>query len=123
MAKYLAQVIVAGAQVVGRAFTRALRQEIQNSQRAAQARSTKSTSQQAAANSVSGITVQEALQVLNIKDIHDLETLNKNYDHLFKVNDKSKGGSLYLQSKVVRAKERIDMELKQMEKDNQTASE
>ena len=39
------------------------------------------------------------------------ENLLKNYQHLFDVNDKSKGGSLYLQSKVVRAKERIEQEM------------
>ncbi|XP_010139187.1 PREDICTED: mitochondrial import inner membrane translocase subunit TIM16, partial [Buceros rhinoceros silvestris] len=38
--------------------------------------------------------------------------LRQNYDHLFKVNDKSVGGSFYLQSKVVRAKERLDEELR-----------
>lgn len=46
---------------------------------------------------------------------HDIETIEKNYKHLFEVNDKAKGGSLYLQSKVYRAKERIDMELQKSE--------
>ena len=36
------------------------------------------------------------------------EKLYKNYEHLFNVNEKKTGGSFYLQSKVVRAKERID---------------
>lgn len=35
----------------------------------------------------------------------------KKYDHLFQVNEKSNGGSFYIQSKVVRAKERIDQEI------------
>jgi mitochondrial import inner membrane translocase subunit TIM16 len=35
MAKYIAQIIVLGGQVIGRAFARALRQEIQASQEAA----------------------------------------------------------------------------------------
>ena len=35
MAKHLAQLIIAGAQVVGRAFTQAVRQEIRMSQEAA----------------------------------------------------------------------------------------
>lgn len=35
MAKYIAQIIVLGAQAVGRAFTKALRQEIAASQEAA----------------------------------------------------------------------------------------
>lgn len=43
--------------------------------------------------------LQEAKQILNLEDIGDLEKLQKNYDHLFKVNDKAQGGSLYLQSK------------------------
>lgn len=37
-AKYLAQIIVLGAQVVGRAFTRALKQEVAASQEAAKRR-------------------------------------------------------------------------------------
>ena len=58
------------------------------------------------------MTIEEARDILNLTDQDifgpDREKLYKNYDHLFNVNDKSKGGSFYLQSKVVRAKERID---------------
>lgn len=67
----------------------------------------------------SGISLEEAKQILNIDDLNDLEKINRNYDHLFNVNDKSKGGSFYLQSKVFRAKERIDQELTDR-KDNPT---
>ena len=59
------------------------------------------------------MTLDEAKQILNLTD-EDLfgktDRLQKNYDHLFDVNEKTKGGSFYLQSKVVRAKERIDQE-------------
>ena len=59
-----------------------------------------------------GMTLDEAKEILNITDQDflgpDREKLYKSYEHLFEVNDKSKGGSFYLQSKVVRAKERID---------------
>ena len=34
----------------------------------------------------------------------------QNYTNLFKANDPAKGGSFYLQSKVVRAKERFEAE-------------
>ena len=46
--------------------------------------------------------MQEATQILNvdIKNIADTELVNKSFEHLFNVNDKSKGGSFYLQSKV-----------------------
>ena len=46
------------------------------------------------------LSLQEAKQVLNLEDLKDFERLQKNYDHLFAVNDKSKGGSFYIQSKV-----------------------
>jgi len=120
MAKYLAQIIVLGAQVVGRAFTRALKQEIKLSQQAAANRRTtgggsSGDSQSQASNALHGLSVEEAKKILNISDINNPESLQQNYEHLFKVNDKQAGGSLYLQSKVVRAKERIDEELTQSE--------
>uniref|UniRef100_A0AAY4BPL2 Coronin n=1 Tax=Denticeps clupeoides TaxID=299321 RepID=A0AAY4BPL2_9TELE len=108
-AKYLAQIIVVGMQVVGRAFARALRQEFAASQAAAEARG-RAGAQSAAASSLSGMTLQEAQQILNIGTLTP-EEIQKNYEHLFKVNDKSAGGSFYLQSKVVRAKERLEEEL------------
>ena len=39
--------------------------------------------------------------------------VSQNYNHLFQANKKSHGGSFYIQSKVVRAKERFEMELNQ----------
>ncbi|CAL8287644.1 unnamed protein product [Boreogadus saida] len=117
MARYLAQIVVMGAQVVGRAFARALRQEYAASQAAAQARG-RSGQQSAATTSITGMTVQEAQQILNISTLTP-EEIQKNYDELFKANDKSVGGSFYLQSKVVRAKERLEEELTLQEEDQQ----
>ncbi|XP_026195939.1 coronin-7-like isoform X3 [Anabas testudineus] len=108
-AKYIAQIIVMGAQVVGRAFARALQQEFAASQAAARARGS-AGQQSAAASSITGMSLQEAQQILNISNLNP-EEVQKNYEHLFKVNDKSVGGSFYLQSKVVRAKERLEEEL------------
>ncbi|CAD5123163.1 DgyrCDS11533 [Dimorphilus gyrociliatus] len=109
--KYLAQIVFNGTQVVGRAFLRSIRQEIEASQRAAKARAKTSPISKESGDTVTGITIQEALQVLNVKDIKDVEGINKNYKHLFDINSKTRGGSLYLQSKVVRAKERIFQEI------------
>lgn len=51
---------------------------------------------------------------MNVKENKlDPEQIQKNYEHLFNMNEKSKGGSFYIQSKVVRAKERIDEEFQQ----------
>ncbi|XP_070552556.1 mitochondrial import inner membrane translocase subunit tim16-like [Ptychodera flava] len=116
MAKYLAQVIVLGGQVVARAFAKAVRQEVAASQAAARRSGGGQKGQKTAAtDSIMGMTLQEAQQVLNISPELDPEQVQKNYDHLFGVNEKSKGGSFYIQSKVVRAKERIDKEIKNRE--------
>lgn len=112
MAKYIAQIIVLGTQVIGRAFARALRQEFAESQEAARrgGGGGEKGANRAAANARTGITVEEAQQILNVEK-PDPEQINKNYEYLFNANDKTKGGSFYLQSKVVRAKERLDQEL------------
>ena len=59
-AKYLAQIIVMGTQVVGKAFARAVRQEFAASQQAAQnaSKSRHGTRKAAAADTVSGMTLQ-----------------------------------------------------------------
>lgn len=112
MAKYIAQIIVLGAQVVGRAFARALKQELAASQEAAKrAGGGQQGARRAAANASTGLTLEEAMQILNIEKL-DPEKVKQSYEHLFTSNDKAKGGSFYLQSKIVRAKERIDAELK-----------
>jgi hypothetical protein len=61
---------------------------------------------------------QEAKKILHVEDadLADPEKLSKRYEHLFALNDKSKGGSFYLQSKIYRAKERIDQEVKMSKK-------
>ncbi|XP_067944110.1 mitochondrial import inner membrane translocase subunit Tim16-like [Watersipora subatra] len=112
MAKQLIQILVQGATVVGRAFTQALRQEIKYSQEAAKRSGGGEQGRKSAQSDLyHGMSLQEAKQILNVEDITDHEFIQKNYDHLFKVNDRKGGGSFYLQSKVYRAKERIDMEL------------
>uniref|UniRef100_A0AC34GLQ7 Mitochondrial import inner membrane translocase subunit TIM16 n=1 Tax=Panagrolaimus sp. ES5 TaxID=591445 RepID=A0AC34GLQ7_9BILA len=58
-----------------------------------------------------GISLQESMQILDVKAPLDPEEIEKRFKHLFEANDKTKGGSLYIQSKVFRAKERIDAEL------------
>jgi len=112
MAKQLIQIIIAGSQVVGKAFANALRQEIRLSQEAAKrhAQNKGENTAHAAETARLGITLDEAKQILNVDQL-DQEEVNKSYEHLFNINDKSKGGSFYLQSKVVRAKERIDQEI------------
>lgn len=134
MARHLIQIIILGTQAVGKAFAKALRQEIQASQEAAKrAGGGQKGTQRAEANaragniydntfqfnhtkftseiSFTGITLEEAQQILNISKL-DPEEAQEKFEHLYNMNDKAKGGSFYLQSKVFRAKERIDQEFK-----------
>ena len=100
MAKQLIQLIISGSQVVGKAFSNAVRQEIRMSQQAANARySGNQSTEQAAETAKMGLTVEEAKEILNVSDLKP-EEIEKNYQHLFTVNDKAKGGSFCLQSKV-----------------------
>lgn len=113
MAKYLIQIIVMGTQIVGKAFARALRQEIAASQEAARRAGGGSRgAQHAAANTKSGLSLEEALCILNAERLDQAELIERNYKYLMEANDRSRGGSFYLQSKIVRAKERIDEELR-----------
>ncbi|XP_034100797.1 mitochondrial import inner membrane translocase subunit TIM16 [Drosophila nasuta] len=111
MAKHFARIIVYGAQSVGRAFIKAIRQEIEASRAAAshhQMIKNKSTGHDL---TLKGMSLNEALQILNVKDLSSIEEIRGNYEHLFRANEKATGGSFYIQSKVFRAKERIDREL------------
>lgn len=112
MAKFIAQIIVLGTQVIGKAFARAIKQEIRASQEAAQRLGQTANAKDHADNAKMGLTVDEAKQILNISKL-DPKEINEKYEFLFNANDNTKSGSFYLQSKVVRAKERLDHELKQ----------
>ncbi|KAI9579920.1 mitochondrial import inner membrane translocase subunit Tim16 [Glossina fuscipes] len=124
MAKYLAQIIILGSQAIGRAFAKALKQEIAASQEAARrSGGGRNGEKRAEVNARTGMTLEEAKQILNLSDLDNIEQIHKNYEHLLAVNEKVKGGSFYLQSKVFRAKERIDQELQYVLKDKPSESE
>ncbi len=121
MARFIAQIVVLGGQIIGKAFAQALRQEFQSGNAARRAAgSAQQGSKQAAKDNLMGMTVDEAKEILNIKEL-DPKLIEKNYDYLFGINDKKKGGSFYLQSKVFRAKERLDKELEVENKTNNEA--
>ena len=77
------------------------------------------------------------MQILGIKPPPNEEEVKRRYKHLFAVNEKSKGGTLYLQAKVefsqnylkyrifqiYRAKERMDIELQRIAKENAEKSD
>lgn len=70
MAKYIVQIIIIGSQIVGKALTKALKQEYAASQEAARrAGGGRAGAAHAAANAKAGITLEEAKQILNVKGI------------------------------------------------------
>lgn len=118
----LFQVIFTGAQVFGRAFTEAYKQAaVQATKTGANAARTG-----AAKAEYGGITLDESCKILNIENEADManpEKIEERFKYLFDVNDKEKGGSFYLQSKIYRAAERLKFELAEKEKANGTPSE
>ena len=64
------------------------------------------------------MSLDEAANILNVdKNSLTDETIIEKYEKMFQNNEVSNGGSFYLQSKIVRARERIDLELMDRNKD------
>ena len=102
--------------MVGRAVTEAYRQAAANAQQAEQAAKSGGDT---AANTLtsSGLTLDEACKILNVKPPSggkaNLDDMTARFKKLFDSNEPSNGGSFYLQSKVLRARERIELEVRQ----------
>ena len=111
MAKNLFRLFMYGVTIISRAFTKAMKNES----------SVDFASQRPGLNNGScnsryssdfrhGISLKESKQILNLHSLN-LEEITNNFNYLFNANDKNHGGSFYIQSKVFRAKERIELEL------------
>ncbi|KAI7846868.1 Pam16-domain-containing protein [Circinella umbellata] len=111
-ARLIAQLVVSLGTVVGRAFFAAYKQAAANAAAGGGAAARGGAKEGAidALTRKTGMSIEEACQILNVSKEAELEKILKNYEHLFNVNETAKGGSFYIQSKVVRAKERIEME-------------
>jgi import inner membrane translocase subunit TIM16 len=109
--------VVTGARVLGRAVTEAWKQ----AQASANYARAQAKNNPGAANTFAshGLTLEEACKILNVKPPQagkvNLEDVTERFKRLFDVNDPKKGGSFYLQSKILRARERIESEVRQAE--------
>ncbi|KAI8972238.1 Pam16-domain-containing protein [Trametes punicea] len=132
--KVIVQIAIAGARILGKAFLAAGKQAIQNAKYRPPGAGGSDVA--GVGNATSGsitdrltrehrMTADEARLILNVKKEDPIEKIVQNYEHLFKANSppekppKPVPGkpaipthSHYLQSKVVRAKERLEAELK-----------
>ncbi|KAI5361003.1 putative mitochondrial import inner membrane translocase subunit Tim16 [Septoria linicola] len=112
--RIVTQVLVTGARVFGRAFAEAYKQA------SASQKYQQSVQGGTASNTLSsaGLTLDEACRILNVpppkQGQADLEKVHNNFKRLFDTNDPKKGGSFYLQSKVLRARERLELEAQRL---------
>jgi mitochondrial import inner membrane translocase subunit TIM16 len=103
-----------GSRILGRSFVAAYKQaQAASAYQRAQAKAGNTTAGRASLSS--GMTLDEACRILNVKPPAggqaNVEEVLERYKRLFDANDPQKGGSFYLQSKIVRAKERFEREL------------
>ncbi|MCJ1310771.1 mitochondrial import inner membrane translocase subunit TIM16 [Agyrium rufum] len=109
--RIITQIVFVGARVVGRAFSEAWKQASASQQYARQGGKLEPNT-----SSSAGLTLDEACKILNVKPpkggTTDLEDVMSRFKRLFDLNDPGKGGSFYLQSKILRARERIELEVK-----------
>lgn len=103
-AKIIANLLVAGGTVLFRAASQAYRQAIINGTKAGMT----AEGVQAAAKAAKQLTLREAEMILGLESGATWADVMKKYEHLMQANEKN--GSFYLQSKVYRAKERLEQE-------------
>ena len=109
--RIITQVVFSGARIIGRAVSESYRQAAASQKYAAANQKSGGGSAFASSN----ITMEEACKILNVGPSKmgqiDLEFVTERFKRLFDLNDPKKGGSFYLQSKILRARERIEREV------------
>ena len=116
--RIIAQIVLTGGRVFGRAFAEAYKQAQASSQFAKAAAKNDTGALNTAA--ASGMTLDEACKILNVKPpqggIINMEGVLERFKKLYDLNEPKKdgigGGSFYIQSKILRARERIEMEVR-----------
>mmetsp|Transcript_27869 Transcript_27869/g.67753 ORF Transcript_27869/g.67753 Transcript_27869/m.67753 type:complete len:159 (-) Transcript_27869:186-662(-) len=118
VARVFKAALQAGAIVVGRSLRSTLVGLYESATTGGAKRAPKSESEAAAAAAsrpLKRIKREEALQILDIEEPFDRETLKERYEKLMDANSDKKGGSFYLQSKVFRAHERLNQDMEDEE--------
>lgn len=102
--RIIAQILLMGGGYIARAFVQAYQQALINSARGGGA----------AANAARGIrgriSVEEASEILGVRKNAGLKDIYERYDRLFKANDPTNGGSVYIQAKIHNAKMQLEKE-------------
>ncbi|KAF7846027.1 hypothetical protein BT93_L5545 [Corymbia citriodora subsp. variegata] len=110
--------MITGGRVFGRAFMEAYKQAQASSKYAAAAAKNDPTAARTAG--ASGLTLDEACKILNVKPPQggqtNMESVMERFKKLYDLNEPKQGGSFYLQSKILRARERIEAEVRDAER-------
>ncbi|CAM1502397.1 Fc.00g043810.m01.CDS01 [Cosmosporella sp. VM-42] len=112
--KFVITAFLTGSRILGRSFVAAYKQaQAASNYQRHQVKMGNGSSGRASLSS--GMTLDEACKILNVKPPAggqaNIEEVLERYKRLFDTNDPQKGGSFYLQSKIVRAKERFEREI------------
>ncbi|KAI5300508.1 mitochondrial import inner membrane translocase subunit TIM16 [Ascosphaera atra] len=115
--RLITKLVLTSGRVFGRAFAEAYKQANAAS---AYAKVNKAAGGSGNSLASSGLTLDEACQILNVKPPQggqtNIEQVTERFKKLFDINDPEKGGSFYLQSKILRARERIELEVRTAER-------
>lgn len=125
--RVITQVLLIGSRVLGRAFTEAYKQAAASSQyQRAQAKAGINPTG-GRASVATGMTLEEACKILNVKPPQggqaNMEEVMERFKRLFDANEPANGGSFYLQSKIVRARERIEAEARPLQEKAEAEAE
>ena len=111
--RIISQIVFTGSKALGRAFVEAFRQAAASSQRSRVAAGA-DTNGSGISRSL-GISLDEACKILNVKPPYrgrtDMDYVIERFKTMYDRNDPTQGGSFYLQSKILRARERIELEV------------
>jgi import inner membrane translocase subunit TIM16 len=120
LARLLAQLGVMGFSIASKAFMTAYAQAVQTAKQGGGAANVAKTV--ARRNKMQG---SQARQILNL-DAHDelvdLKLVDAQFERYFAANDPDKGGSFYLQSKIFRAKESLEWEFNEAQREQAEAA-
>ncbi|KAM3086913.1 mitochondrial import inner membrane translocase subunit TIM16 [Clarireedia jacksonii] len=114
--RIITQVAITGARVLGRAISESWKQAKASSAYQKAQQSSAGGGASGSSFSSNGLTLEEACKILNVKPPKegkiDMEDVMARFKKLFDVNDPKQGGSFYLQSKILRARERLEGEIR-----------
>lgn len=97
--KLFGQLLILGLQILSRAAVEAYKQSMTQAAKTATSRMS------------ANMTKEEAAKILAVDQAANMEQVVSRFKHLFEANNPQKGGSFYIQSKIVRARERFEDEV------------